>query len=285
MASPKKKKEPQKPRQPSSAKRPRAASSSSPKAPKRKRATAAGRELVTPDVWFSRAVADSLVMPRAPIKRPKPKPRKRKPRQRQRHREEGKGAARVKRSCVLAELKITAPLLTCMAEAPLEEVKRQKEQQQQQLSKAALQSKAASTETEQTSLMDLTFSANRAYNRFVFLSCEGLSNPAFQDAMTAVLASRTQLFRMRMEGEKTTFPVLGFRSERASSNSIAVRTTKVRGFGLVDDGGKHCSISFFGAALGKGVRMSHAVPTPENSAPLIRVRGGKHCTSRSPRTR
>lgn len=92
-------------------------------------------------------------------------------------------------------------------------------------------------------------------------------DPAFQDAMTAVLASRTQLFRMRMEGEKTTFPVLGFRSERASSNSIAVRTTKVRGFGLVDDGGKHCSISFFGAALGKGVRMSHAVPTPENSAP------------------
>ncbi|EGZ05744.1 hypothetical protein PHYSODRAFT_341944 [Phytophthora sojae] len=96
--------------------------------------------------------------------------------------------------------------------------------------------------------------------------------------MTAVLASRTQFFRMKNEGKKTTFPVLGFRSERARSNSIGIRT-KTEGFELVDDGGKHYvqfHSKFFGASLGKGIRLSHAVPTPEHMARLIRVRGGKY---------
>ncbi|KAE9034221.1 hypothetical protein PR001_g9818 [Phytophthora rubi] len=44
-------------------KRSGAPSSPSTEPPKRKRVTATGRELVGPDVWYSRAVADSLLMP------------------------------------------------------------------------------------------------------------------------------------------------------------------------------------------------------------------------------
>ncbi|KAE9122393.1 hypothetical protein PF010_g6744 [Phytophthora fragariae] len=58
---------------------------------------------------------------------------------------------------------------------------------------------------------------------------------AYFDAMTAVRASRTQFFRMRSEGKKTTFPVLGFRSVRARSSAITFATTKVAGFSLIED--------------------------------------------------
>ncbi|KAE8889008.1 hypothetical protein PF005_g959 [Phytophthora fragariae] len=45
------------------------------------------------------------------------------------------------------------------------------------------------------------------------------------------------------------------------------------------DGGKHYArfhSMYFGAYVGKGIRMSNPIPTPDHMACLIRVRGGKY---------
>ncbi|KAE9309848.1 hypothetical protein PR003_g20413 [Phytophthora rubi] len=131
---PKKKAKPPNPRQSSAraaGKRSGAPSSPSTEPPKRKRVTATGRELVGPDVWYSSAVADSLLMPplstlvavvkprrRRAIKRTKTKlPKlKRKRKLRKEARGEVTAAEAAKRSSVPAHQELVAPLLTCMAQ-------------------------------------------------------------------------------------------------------------------------------------------------------------------------
>ncbi|KAE9347283.1 hypothetical protein PR003_g7002 [Phytophthora rubi] len=365
---PKKKTKPPNPRQSSAraaGKRSGAPSSPSTEPPKRKRVTATGRELVGPDVWYSRAVADSLPMPPRSALVAVVKPRRRRsikrtkarlPKRKRKLRKEPRGeVTAAKRSSSPAHQELVAPLLTCMAQvmnfsnstvpdwktpALIHEVQKRKELQQPD---TGSKTKAASTTVteevgpeginstfkvrliptkEQRYLIELMFSANRAvYNRLVFLSRDDLAacmpmkalrskyrpifvkgtmptylgrhkrlrefkrahkevfESAYFDAMTAVRASRTQFFRMRSEGKKTTFPVLGFRSERARSSAITFATAKRAGFSLIEDGGKYYArfhTRAFGAHLGKGIRMSNPVATPEHMARLLRVRGGKY---------
>ncbi|KAE9016034.1 hypothetical protein PR002_g13776 [Phytophthora rubi] len=102
---------------------------------------------------------------------------------------------------------------------------------------------------------------------------------AFVDVMTEVQALRAQLFQMRSEGKKTTFPVLDLRSDRARSGAINFATTKRMGFNLTKDGGKHYTrlhSRYFGAHGGKGIRMSNHVLTADYMSHLLRVCGDKY---------
>ncbi|KAE9296285.1 hypothetical protein PF008_g24044 [Phytophthora fragariae] len=125
---PKKKTKPPDPRQSSAraaGKRSGAPSSPSTEPPKRKRVTVTGRELVGPDVWYSRAVADSLLMPPSSaleavvkpraIKRTKVKLPKLKRKRRLRKEARGEVTA-AKRLSVPAHQELVAPLLTCLAQ-------------------------------------------------------------------------------------------------------------------------------------------------------------------------
>ncbi|KAE8957471.1 hypothetical protein PR001_g31362 [Phytophthora rubi] len=84
---------------------------------------------------------------------------------------------------------------------------------------------------------------------------------------------------MRSEGKETIFPVLDLRSDRARSGTKTFATTKLIGFNLTKDGGKHYTrfhSRYFGAHVGKGIRMSNPVLTADYMSHLLRVCGGKY---------
>ncbi|KAL4162909.1 hypothetical protein PRNP1_003441 [Phytophthora ramorum] len=103
--------------------------------------------------------------------------------------------------------------------------------------------------------------------------------------MQAVKVSRDQFFKLIKQKKRTTFPVLKFRSVNGSPNSIYLHTHNTY-LKLVAEGEEHYVVfhpRFFRAALGKGIRISHAVQSPGHMA----VSPGSvetGTTSHSPRT-
>ncbi|KAE8981444.1 hypothetical protein PR001_g24003, partial [Phytophthora rubi] len=86
-----------------------------------------------------------------------------------------------------------------------------------------------------------------------------VNKEGFESAFVAVM---TEVKHQGPSSSGSTFRVLDLRSDRARSGAINFATTKRMGFNLTEDGGKHYTrfhSRYFGAHVGKGIRMSNHV--------------------------